>query len=182
MIAIKVAAIAMSMMMAFDAPSCKVVYKKTAEAEKEAVISEVIVKETVYRIHGVTPPIEWQTALRSELKAKGIEWYMPYAVCQIWQESRWNPKSDNGKDKGITQQKGIYWAARAERYGVKGASVWDVYAQFHVFAAMMSGYLRTTGNDVGKALSLYFYGTGEYAPKYVNDVMAHFDYLQEVTR
>jgi len=137
---------------------------------------------TVYRIHGVEPPLEWQISLYTELEERGIEWYMPYAVCQVWQESRWNRWSDNGRDKGITQQKGIYWSARAARYGLPGADIWDVNAQFHVYSCMMSEYIRATGNDIGRALSLYFYGAGDYAEKYVADVMSHIEHLEEVRR
>ena len=155
------------------------------EPTKEVVVSTVAPIEqlntpTVYTIHGITPNREWQKALRTELKRYGIEWYMPYAVCQIFQESRWNQYADNGKDKGICQMKEIYWFGRAKRYGVRGASIWDVNAQFRVFAGMMSGYLKATGNDIGWALSYYFYGNGQRADKYVHDVLSHLDYLKEV--
>lgn len=150
--------------------------------KEAAVVTETKATATVYRIHGITPNREWQTALRNELKRYGIEWYMPYAVCQIFQESRWNQYADNGRDKGITQQKGIYWETRALRFGVGGASIWDVQAQFRVFAGMMSGYLKAAKNDIGWALSYYFYGNGQRADKYVHDVLYHMDYLEEVKR
>ena len=136
---------------------------------------------TVYTIHGITPNVEWQKALYKELKRNGIAWYMPYAVCQIFQESRWNQYADSGKgDKGITQQKEVYWYGRAARYGASGASIWDVYAQFKVYAGMMAGYLKSSKNDIGWALSYYFYGNGQRADKYVHDVLSHMDYLKEV--
>lgn len=134
-----------------------------------------------YRIHGVTPPLEWQKALYDELNRRGVAWYMPYAVCQIWQESRWNQWADNGRgDKGITQQKAIYWAARASHYGVSGADIWNVYAQLRVFAGMMSEFLYSYGGNVESALSLYFYGTGDYAPEYVAHVKSHLSYLEQI--
>ena len=159
---------------------CEVVVMVKDEVKAVTEPTKASVPATVYTIHGITPPIEWQTSLRNELKRCGIEWYMPYAVCQVFQESRWNQYADNGRDKGITQQKGIYWDARAARYGVGGASVWDVKAQFRVYACMMSEYLRSANGNVGWALSLYFYGNGEYAEKYVADVLSHLDYLKEV--
>lgn len=168
--------------MLFDAPDFPI---KSAVPVVETVKQEKAeVKQTdgfkAYRIHGVTPPIEWQKALYADLSRNGIAWYMPYAVCQIFQESRWNQYSDNGKDRGITQQKEIYWSGRAARYGVRGASIWDVYAQFKVFSGMMAGYLKMAKNDVGWALSYYFYGNGQRADKYVHDVMSHMPYLEEV--
>lgn len=151
--------------------------EETAAEEQTAEVP-VAPTGTNYRVHGRTPNTEWQAALRNELRRYGIEWYMPYAVCQIWQESRWNQWSDNGHDRGITQQKGIYWDARAARYGVGGASIWDVQAQFRVFAGMMAGYLAATGNNIEWALSYYFYGSGAYAAKYVSDVLSHMPYLE----
>ena len=133
-----------------------------------------------YSIYGYTPPIEWQQYLYNELAARGCAWYYPYAVCQIFQESRWSQWSDNGRDFGITQQKGIYWQSRAAYYGIPGADIWDVYAQFKVFAGMMSGFLSASGGDVGMALSLYYLGTGEYSSVYVNNVMAHWGALEVV--
>ena len=133
-----------------------------------------------YSAYGITPPLEWQIGLYTELQNQGIAWYWKFSFCQIMQESRWNRWSDNGQDCGIAQQKEIYWASRAQRYGMPGADIWDVYAQFHVYACMMKEYLRIANNDIGWALSLYFYGNGEYAEKYVADVLSHMDYLKEV--
>lgn len=154
--------------------------KQIPPPKEETVVETTQETETVYSIHGITPSREWQALLRAELRRRGIEWYYRTAICQIYQESRWNQYADNGQDRGITQQKGIYWNSRASRYGVSGASIWDVQAQFRVYASMMAEYLRASNNDIGWALSLYFYGNGSYAEKYVADVMSHIDYLEEV--
>ena len=155
-----------------------------AVEEKTEVKTEVKTEKKqpakAYSIHGTIPNRDWQRYLRNELTRKGIEWYFPYAVCQIYQESRWNPKADNGRDKGLTQQKGVYWLSRAARYGIPNADIWDPYAQIHVFSCMMAEYLRLAKNDVGWALSYYFYGNGQRADKYVHDVLSHMDYLKEV--
>lgn len=134
---------------------------------------------TAYRIYGITPPIEWQRFLYDELAEKGHAWYMPYAMCQIFQESRWNQYSTNGIDVGLTQQKEVYWQTRAAHWGVPGASIWDPYAQLHVYAGMMCQFLAQTGS-VEWALSLYFWGNGDYAPKYIADVMEHWGALEVV--
>ena len=132
-----------------------------------------------YSVHGRTPPIEWQRYLYDQLASLGIAWYYPYAVCQIQQESCWSQWSDNGVDQGITQQKAVYWQTRAAHWGVPGASIWDPYAQLHVYAGMMCQFLAQTGS-VEWALSLYFWGNGDYAPKYIADVMSHWSALEVV--
>lgn len=134
---------------------------------------------TAYRIYGITPPIEWQQFLYDELAANGYAWYMPYAMCQIFQESRWNQYSTNGIDVGLTQQKAVYWQTRAAHWGVPGASIWDPYAQLHVYAGMMCQFLAQTGS-VEWALSMYFLGNGDYAPKYIADVMSHWGALEAI--
>lgn len=132
----------------------------------------------VYTIHGATPSEELQRHLYAKLTERGIGWYMPYAVCQIWQESRWNPKSTNGRDHGLCQQKGIYWDGRAAAYGIPGADIWDPYAQLHVYTAMMAGYLAASGGDVGRALSMYYLGADGWAQNYVDAVTGHLNSLK----
>ena len=181
-----IAALAVAMMDTGGAPPAANVVVETTSAVVETTSAVVetpqIVEQakTVYTIYGHTPPEEWQRYLYAELDARGCDWYMPYAVCQIWQESCWNPNSTNGIDSGLTQQKEVYWASRAEYWGVPGASIWDPYAQLHVYACQMSQYLSATGENIGMALSLYFYGTGDYAPEYVSHVMSHWEGLEVV--
>lgn len=173
-----IAALAVAMMDTGGSPPTANVVVETTPAVVETNPQIVEQSKTVYTIYGHTPPEEWQRYLYAELDSRGIGWYMPYAVCQIWQESRWNPNSTNGVDTGLTQQKEAYWASRAEYWGVPGASIWDPYAQLHVYACQMSQFLHATGGDVGMALSLYFYGTGDYAPEYVSHVMSHWGALR----
>ena len=134
----------------------------------------------IYSLYGITPPVEWQEYLYNELASRGYAWYMPYAMCQIFQESRWNQYSDNGRDFGLTQQKGVYWESRAAYWGIPGASIWDPYAQLYVFACIMCGYLDASGGDVGWALSAYYLGAWEYSATYVGHVMSHWEALEVV--
>lgn len=133
-----------------------------------------------YSVHGRTPPIEWQRYLYDQLASLGIAWYYPYAVCQIQQESCWSQWSDNGVDQGITQQKAVYWADRSAYWGIPGASIWDVYAQFYVYARQMASFLGASGGDVGKALSLYFLGYDGWAQFYIDCVMSHWGALEAI--
>lgn len=163
-------------------PTPAVVWEAPTEAPTQAPVYVPPVQEgfVAYRIHGYTPPIEWQQYLYAELEARGIAWYWPYAVCQIFQESRWNQYSDNGVDVGLTQQKAVYWQTRAAHWGVPGASIWDPYAQLKVYAGMMAQYLYISGGSVEWALSWYFWGNGEYAEQYIADVMAHWSALEAI--
>ena len=166
-------------------PTIAVVETTTAptEAPTEAVVIPTAPRTdgfVAYSIYGITPPIEWQEYLYNQLAQRGYGWYYPYAVCQIFLESGWNQWSDNGRDFGLCQQKGIYWADRAAHYGIPGADIWDPYAQLYVFAAMMCGYLAECGGDVGRSLSAYYLGTWDYSQQYVDLVMSHWGALEEV--
>lgn len=131
-----------------------------------------------YRVNGVLPPYEWQWYLYGKLADRGLEWFYPYAVCQIYQESNWQQYCTNGRDHGLCQQKGIYWADRATAAGIPGADIWDVYAQLTVYTWMMGEYLRVCENDVGRALSFYYLGVNEWSDEYVGHVTKWLDYLE----
>lgn len=133
-----------------------------------------------YRVNGVLPPYEWQWYLYGKLADRGLEWFYPTAVCQIYQESNWNQWSDNGRDFGLCQQKGIYWDSRAAAAGIPGADIWDVYAQLTVYAWMMGNNLEAAGGNVGQALSIYYLGYAGWSDEYVGHVMRWMDYLEVV--
>lgn len=133
-----------------------------------------------YRVNGVLPPYEWQWYLYGKLADRGLEWWYPYAVCQIYQESNWGQYSTNGQDHGLTQQKGIYWDGRASAAGIPGADIWDPYAQMHVYVWMMAQYLAAAGGDTGRALSMYYLGYDGWAGEYVGHVMRWMNYLEVV--
>lgn len=133
-----------------------------------------------YSISGNVPAYEWEWYLYCKLADRGLEWFYPYAICQIWQESRWNAASTNGRDHGLTQQRGIYWDSRAAQAGIPGADIWDPYAQIHVYVWQMEQYLAAANYSVDGALSIYFLGYAGYAGEYVGHVMAWMDYLEVV--
>ena len=135
---------------------------------------------TYYRVNGVGPEKDWQRYLYDRLEAHGIAWFYQTAICQIYQESNWNRWSDNGHDKGLCQFKEIYWADRCAAAGWPGSDIWDVYAQLHVYAWTMAGYLSQSGGNVEMALSMYYLGRMEYSGEYVGHVMRWLDYLKVV--
>lgn len=133
-----------------------------------------------YRVNGVLPPYEWQWYLYGRLADRGLEWWYPYAVCQIYQESNWNQYSTNGKDHGLCQFKGIYWDGWASAAGIPGADIWDVYAQLTVYVWMMGNNLAAAGGNVGQALSLYYLGYAGWSDEYISHVTRWLDYLEVV--
>lgn len=133
-----------------------------------------------YRVNGVLPPHEWQWYLYGRLADRGLEWWYPYAVCQIYQESNWNQYSTNGRDHGLCQFKGIYWDGWAQAAGIPGADIWDVYAQLTVYAWMMGNNLAAAGGNVGQALSLYYLGYAGWSDEYIGHVTRWLDYLEVV--
>lgn len=133
-----------------------------------------------YRVNGVLPPYEWQWYLYGRLADRGLEWWYPYAVCQIYQESNWNQWSTNGRDHGLCQFKGIYWDGWAQAAGIPGADIWDVYAQLTVYVWMMGNNLAVAGGNVGQALSLYYLGYAGWSDEYIGHVTKWLDYLEVV--
>ena len=133
-----------------------------------------------YRVNGVTPPYEWEWYLYAKLADRGLEWFYPVAVAQIYQESNWNQWANNGRDRGLCQHKAIYWDSRAAQAGIPGADIWSPYAQIHVYVWMMAQYIEAAGWSVEGALSIYFLGHAGYAAEYVGHVMRWLDYLEVV--
>lgn len=133
-----------------------------------------------YKVNGILPPYEWQWYLYGKLADRGLEWWYPYAVAQIYQESNWNQYSTNGRDHGLCQFKGVYWDGWASAAGMPGADIWDVYAQLTVYAWMMGNNLAAAGGNVGQALSIYYLGYAGWSDEYVGHVMQWMDYLEVV--
>ncbi len=144
----------------------------------ESVLSDYSRGFKRYKVNGVLPPYEWQWYLYGKLADRGLEWWYPYAICQIYQESNWNQYSTNGKDHGLCQFKGVYWDGWAQAAGIPGADIWDVYAQLTVYVWMMGNNLAAAGGNVGQALSLYYLGYAGWSDEYVGHVTKWLDYLE----
>lgn len=153
---------------------------QSVERPTESVSSDYSRGFTHYRVNGVTPPYEWEWYLYGKLADRGLEWFYPYAVCQIYQESNWNQWSDNGRDKGLCQQRAVYWSERSAQAGIPGADIWNVNAQIHVYVWQMEQYLAAAGYDVGGALSIYYLGYAGWSDEYVGHVLRWMDYLEVV--
>ena len=105
--------------------------------------------------------------LYDALDGQGIAWWCPYAIAQIFQESRWNPKAENknGLDKGLLQYRITYW--NTETMG----DIFDYRAQINRYVGQTANRLRA-GCSIEETISRHMMSDwGEFNAKYVADVM-----------
>ena len=132
-----------------------------------------------YSVAGVWPNKAYEEYLYNCLVDRGIAWWYPYAVAQIFQESRWNPNSTNGRDHGICQFKGESFSARAAHHaGYPEADIWNPYDSLYVYSFYIRDILAAVGWDVNDALEFYITGTfGMDHADYVSRVMGWYNQL-----
>lgn len=122
--------------------------------------------------------------LASELRRRGIEWWLPYAVCEAFQESTFNPNAQaphgDGFDCGLFQYYDRYWESRCSKYGITEwpNSIFDPIVQVEIYAAEFGERLNA-GASIEKALSDHYSSGAFYAEQYVNDVLQWVDHLTE---
>lgn len=138
----------------------------------------------LYTVDGYTIPAYLQDYLREELRAAGIEWFMPHAICQIYGESRGDlyAQNPNGQDKGILQYRLQYWPAVSAKYGVPYTDIYNAFAQFHVYAQQQAERFNRS-ESLDSVISLHY--TSEYGPydaAYVTYIRGYERTLQEVAR
>lgn len=119
--------------------------------------------------------------LHEQLESRGIGWFYPTALCQIYQESRFNhlAANRNGLDYGLCQFRITYWDGFARQAGLVSYDIMNPIDQIYVYAWMMAKYLAEEGSVEG-ALSRYYTGHSGYCASYVNDVLQWSGHLQEV--
>lgn len=133
-----------------------------------------------YAVAGQYPNKDYEQYLYNCLNDRGIAWWYPYAVAQIYQESRWNPNSTNGRDHGICQFKGEYFVARAKNFaGMDNADIWNPYDSLKVYSYYIKAVLAANGNNVEKTLSFYICGDSTHWDQtYINHVINWYKQLQ----
>lgn len=133
-----------------------------------------------YSISGVYPERAYEEYLYTQLCNRGIAWWYPYAVAQIWLESRWNPSATNGRDHGICQFKGESFSARAAYHAnYPSADIWNPYDSLYVYSFYIRDVLAGVGWDVNAALAFYITGTfGMPHDSYVNHVLSLYNTLE----
>lgn len=145
--------------------------KKAAEEKKGEVVLD-----SGYRYLNIGdflyPDESLEKYLYSELKRRGISWFYPWAIAQIYTESNWDARCEtNGLDYGLCQFRVTYWNERASQAGLKNANIWDPYDAIYVYAHYMSALLGMTGNNIEKSLSYYYLGVwDDYSDEYVSFV------------
>lgn len=138
----------------------------------------------LYTVDGYTLPAYLQDYLREELKAAGIEWFMPNAICQIYGESRGDlyAQNPNGQDKGILQYRLQYWPAVSAKYGVPYTDIYNAFAQFHVYAQQQAERFNR-GESLDSVISLHYTSEyGAYDAAYVSYIRGYERTLREVAR
>lgn len=106
-------------------------------------IASVMVKEPKKQVEVVgskAPPVMGRDAIiamiRQQAALRGLD---PEKVVRIARcESTFNPQARNGIYQGLFQHHAGYWPARAKKYGVAGASIFDAQAQIIVTTSMMA--------------------------------------------
>ena len=143
--------------------------------ESQQAEDTVIPAETpIYQVDGYIPDVNLQEYLYSRLAEHGIEWFMPYAVCLIAQESSWNPLAENGNglDKGLLQY----------RISLAPWMDWrNPYQEIDYFVSQMSNRANNLGCTVSDMISRH--NVSDFCPynqAYVDAVMSHSGSLVKV--
>lgn len=138
----------------------------------------------LYTVDGYTLPAYLQDYLREELRAAGIEWFMPHAICQIYGESRGDlyAQNPNGQDKGILQYRLQYWPTVSAKYGVPYTDIYNAFAQFHIYAQQQAERFNR-GADLNTVISQHKQSEyGAYDAAYVTYIRGYERTLREVAR
>lgn len=155
------------------------------ETEEPAETPEFEPLPALWSVNGYTLPAYLQDYLREELRAAGIEWFMPHAICQIYGESRGDiyvVNAQNGLDMGLLQYRVTFWPQTAAKYGVPGTDIFNAFAQIHVYAQQQAERFNR-GESLDSVISLHYTSEyGAYDQSYVTYIRGYERTLREVTR
>ena len=95
----------------WDQAEAPVEHAVPLETEAPVDYNDGVYRGDIYQVCGVELDPEIGDFLVRELQAHDIEWWLPYALAQMFQESRFEPRAanKNGLDKGILQYRVTYW-------------------------------------------------------------------------
>lgn len=147
----------------------------------EPEVSEPEKSVPYYTVNGAFLGYELSDYLYEQLESRGIEWFYEYALCQLYQESRFkaDATSHDGYDQGIAQLRVVYWDYFMEISGIDEADPYDPYDNLYIYTYLMNKYLRAVDGDILYALSYYNVGnTHWYNEKYANAVMQWYDIIE----
>ena len=149
--------------------------EQAAQMEEETVLDDVQV-DPQYRFNQSDEviPAEILNELEAWLYAYSIEWWLPIAKAQMFQESHCNPYAENrnGLDKGLYQYRTTYWSAMCVEHGLPAeTSIFDWRAQIRIYVSDTARRLYS-GCSVEDTISRHMMSDyGHYNAKYVNDVL-----------
>ena len=157
---------------------------ETTEETVPETESEAPETTPVYEVDGIILNEEVQAFLYRCLEAEGIEWWMPYAMMQIRQESRFDVnatslRADGTYDRGLLQYSEKWWPWHCEQYGYTGSDVYDYYAQIAIYAKQVAERLNA-GKDIAETISDHYTGGAYYNAQYVADVLQWINKTREV--
>lgn len=143
-------------------------------------VEEIVDHAVRYSVNGHFLGQDLERYLMEQLDARGIGWFYQTALCQIYQESRFNhiAVNKNGLDFGLCQFRITYWDGFARQAGLVKYDIMNPIDQIYVYAWMMAKYLAEEGSVEG-ALSRYYTGHSGCCASYVNDVLQWTGHLQE---
>lgn len=157
----------------------------TETAEEIEETEEAIELTPVYEVDGYVLNEEVQAFLYKALAAEGVEWWMPYAMMQIRQESGFDVnatalRADGTYDKGLLQYAEKWWPWHCEQYGYEGSDIYDYFAQIAIYAKQVGERLNA-GKDIAETISDHYTGGAYYNAQYVADVLRWANTTKEVT-
>jgi len=170
--------------------SCETIVEETHEETVVKTEAEPVTESetesrsyTHYSVNGAVLDYHLQDYLREQLIGRGIndEYVYMVALCEIYQESRYNYNADNGYDKGICQFREKYFSDYARGAGLTEFDIFNPIDSIYVYAWLTAEHLNSTGLDIAGTLRLY-YNSGDQAldNQYVSDVMQWFGTMQTI--
>jgi len=112
-------------------------------------------------------------SLQEYLAREGIEWWLPYAVCQAFQESSFDPEQitvySSGTDCGLFQFRERFWEDHCRMAGVYG-DIMDPHVQLQVYAKVVAQRIHS-GRTTAETISDWYTGGEGYSQEYVDAVL-----------
>ena len=141
--------------------------------EEVATESEVEVVGATWYVNGEQIDRGITDALYDALNRHGLSDWMSGALAQVYQESHAQQYavSKDGRDHGILQYRAQFWDATSAQYGWGGADIYDIYAQFDIYAQQMANRFGS-GMSIPDAVSRHMTSDyGGYDDVYWNQVL-----------
>ena len=136
---------------------------------------------TYYTVNGKRLGENLEAYLYGQLKQRWIEHFYELALCQIYQESRFNCSAVNSvhMDFGLCQHCQGSFPTSAKEAGLVEYDIMNPIDSIYVYAYLMEKYLREEGS-VDMALSRYYTGHSVYNDQYVKDVTRWINTMEEI--